>query len=1057
MRFWRPSAPCTALSLVLAAGVTAMAGPVTQHQAQAMVSRWLQVTPRPLKAALDARVEQVLTHGDGAGHTLFHEVRLTGGGFVVVAPDDLLEPVIAFSPTGSLDGEGSSLLNLMLRRDLPKRLEGLKAARPDFMSLGAHRKGPSAAQKWEQLQGTASAPLETTSVDLVDDPRVQPLVQSVWSQEKAGGKVTYNYYAPSYYPIGCVATALGQLMRFHQFPTAPIGVHAFPITVDKVASTVKTMGGDTLGGAYNWSLMPLDPGTATSSAERQMIGSLLYDAAISVNMAFASGGSGAVTGKGSEALRSLFGYSNAVYGYNGGGELLGSGLYDMVQPSLDAGYPVVFAISGVGGHAVVCDGYGYNGGSLYHHLNMGWGGSENAWYNLPNIGTDYNFKMVHGCLYNVFPSGTGEIYSGRVTDETGHPVAGAQVSNGTLTATTNALGVYALTHATPGIQKITASKGSAVFTQAVRVSEKVSADYGAVGNLWGLDLVQSSSMLPKVTVQPVAQEVKVGGVATFTVGATGTGPLSFSWTKGGQPVGLDSPVYTTEKAVIKDDQAMVQVKVSNGVGDGVSQAAPYSVVYLYNGAFEKGNAGWDLYDPDVVLSVNEYKDVVQPHGGLEWLILGDWSKATTDFASQELALPADATSLDLSLWLGIANKASTPVAATNVFRVQVLDTSNNVLGILLTRDNTAAETDSTGKVMWKSCGPLNLLPYKGQNVKLRMESVQPGGTDTGTIFAVDDLSLTVTTGAFTAVTPSNLVMVPGAQAPFKATVTAFQADNRVNWTVGAGGGLFSPVQTAGDGVASTVFTGGSTPGTFTLTATPVETAATAGTASVTLVDPANVTVAVSPTATTVLTGVPVTFTSTVSLLTDAATTWTTTNGGTFGTTSANGATWSATAQGTYTITATSHGATSRSAAAQVNVVAASAVQLVMDKPAVTALPGTPVTLTVTGDLGAGVNWTVTAPATKVDAGTSTTVTLPAAKPLHPVLYTVTASHKLDSTKTATATLTVKGSDLNADDALDPRDLLAFAKEWGKGVISPANLKGTGTVDDSDLNALLSQM
>ncbi len=37
----------------------------------------------------------------------------------------------------------------------------------------------------------------------------------------------YNYYTPGNYRTGCVATAMAQLMRYHQHPTAPIGVLGF--------------------------------------------------------------------------------------------------------------------------------------------------------------------------------------------------------------------------------------------------------------------------------------------------------------------------------------------------------------------------------------------------------------------------------------------------------------------------------------------------------------------------------------------------------------------------------------------------------------------------------------------------------------------------------------------------------------------------------------------------------------------------------------------------------------------------------------------------------------
>jgi hypothetical protein len=1056
MFFRRRSALCLRLSLLLAAGVTGWAGPVSPFQAEAAVARWLQVTPRPLQLALSSGVDQVVTHRDAEGAPLFHEVRLAGGGFVVVASDDLLEPVIAFSGSGRLETGAGSLLDLMLRSDLGRRLADLKTAPP------LEAAGRPGRRKWDLLQDTGSEPvaMALTTLATVNDLRVAPLVQSRWNQETAAGLPAFNYFAPNQYPIGCVATAIGQLMRFHQFPTLGVGVRTLNISVDEVSQRTTTRGGDGAGGAYNWGQMPLVVGASATDAERQMIGALLFDTAASVNMSFKASGSGAVTGRGSGALRNTFLYANALYGYNGGSELVGHGLQEMVQPNLDAGLPVVLAILASGassGHAVVCDGYGYNTGSLYHHLNLGWGGNSDAWYNLPAIATaaGNTYNVITGCLYNVFKTGTGDIISGRVTDASGNPVAGVQVGNGTLTSTTGANGIYALVHTTPGIQTLSAAKAGATFTQTVRVTDTLSVDYGTVGNLWGMDLVQSPGLPPVIQVQPVAQEVKLGDPATFKVGASGTGPLHFQWSKNGAAVGSDSPVYTTGPTVAGDDQAQVLVKVVNAQGETPSAAARLAATYLFNGSFELGAQGWNLYDASMVLGIGSYA-FVQPHSNSHWLCLGDWTGPVTDYATQDVAIPATATAANFSFWLGIANKTKTPATAANTLAVKVLDATGGVLATLMTRDNTAADTGGNGLVTWKACGPFNLLPYKGRAVTLRLESTQAGATDTGTIFALDDLTLAVATAASASVAPGATTLVTGGHATFTAAVTGFQADNHVAWTTTAGAGTFSPATTAGDGVTATTFTGGATPGTFTLTATPVETGGLPATTAVTLVAPASVNVALTPGTATVLAGAPVTFTSTVSLLTDHATDWSR-SGGAFTATGANTATWSSPVAGTFTITAASSAASTQKASAQVTVLDAAGIQLGLNVAGATVLPAGSLALTATGDLGYGVTWTVTGGATHSDNGTTTTVTLPAALPLVAATYTITATSKADATRTASAVLTVKAMDFNADASLDPRDLLVLAREWGQGLASPANLKGSGTVDDTDLNALLSRM
>jgi hypothetical protein len=501
----------------------------------------------------------------------------------------------------------------------------------------------------------------------------------------------------------------------------------------------------------------------------------------------------------------------------------------------------------------------------------------------------------------------------------------------------------------------------------------------------------------------------------------------------------------------KDDQASVRVKVSNGYGEIQSAPAPLSVVYLFNGGFEQGGSGWTLWDPSVVLGTGYYSQV-DPHGGLKWLCLGDWTQPATDYAIQDLPLPAGASSIQLAFWLGISNGTSTPATPANVFRVKVLDEGGATLATLATRDNTQAEVVG-GKAVWKACGPFDLTAYAGRNVKLRLESTQPGARGTGTVFAVDDIQLAAVVGNQATISPAAVTIPLGAQASFTATVSGSPTENGVDWTIAAGGGTLSPARTPGDGSTPVLLTAGSAAGTYTLTATPVVTGGHAGTASVTLVDPAQVDVTVSGPA-TLLAGASGTFTSQVSSLTDTSTTWSC-SGGSFASTTANGATWSAGLAGTYTLTAASAAAPSRTASFQVQVVDPASIQLVLDPPAATLLPGGATTLNVSGDLGAGVDWSVSGGATLASNGLSATVTVPAAAPLADTSYTVTAASRLDSSRKTTAILTVKGMDLNGDGALDPLDLLDLAQQWGRA--GSADLDGDAAVDADDLQAFLSKL
>ncbi|MCK5852594.1 carboxypeptidase regulatory-like domain-containing protein, partial [bacterium] len=121
-------------------------------------------------------------------------------------------------------------------------------------------------------------------------------------------------------------------------------------------------------------------------------------------------------------------------------------------------------------------------------LNMGWAGSDDAWYDLPNIGTWANFNKVYKCVYNVFETGTDEIISGRILDELGMPISNVVVSADGITNNTDNRGIYALVHVTPGSRTVTASKTGFIF-MSTNVIVGTSIDYSTVGNVWEIDFV----------------------------------------------------------------------------------------------------------------------------------------------------------------------------------------------------------------------------------------------------------------------------------------------------------------------------------------------------------------------------------------------------------------------------------------------------------------------------------------------------------------------------------------------------------------------------------------
>jgi hypothetical protein len=478
-----------------------LARPTSSAEAGALAAHWLAREATPLKAHLSGKPDRTQTYKNTNGSPAYHVISLAPEGFIVVAGDDLVEPIVCFSPEGHYDPSPANPMGALVSQDLAARVARVQVRQKVAAALANDEDEIQARAKWASLLRPRSAKMDAASAAL-SDPRVAPLLASKWSQTVAGkNQACFNYFTPTgvgvpnNYPCGCVATAMAQLMRFYRAPRSGVGTDSFQITVDGRKKTRKLRGGNGSGGAYDWNAMPLVPSAALTQAQEKMIGALTYDAGVSARMAYRRSGSGAAMNNAAKSLKETFDYANVIHGYTARGSISNGRLQKMLNPNLDAGYPVLLAIykDNDYGHAVVCDGYGYNGSTLYHHLNMGWSGYSDAWYNLPKIDGATPFNLVTDCIYNVYASGKGEIISGRVTGPGGAPLAGATITakggGKTFSATTNARGIYALAKIPSSTSfTITARKAGYTFGSVKKTTGKSSSGTGDSGNLWDVRL-----------------------------------------------------------------------------------------------------------------------------------------------------------------------------------------------------------------------------------------------------------------------------------------------------------------------------------------------------------------------------------------------------------------------------------------------------------------------------------------------------------------------------------------------------------------------------------------
>ncbi len=128
------------LILLFASPRDASGDPMSAEQAMDVVTGWLAADPSPLQTTMGQKVKGVETFNDAQGSPLYYVAYLNPDGFVIVAADDLIEPIIGFAPSGRFDPSTNNPLGALVSRDLPDRIakvKGIPAAKAQGLFLAA--------------------------------------------------------------------------------------------------------------------------------------------------------------------------------------------------------------------------------------------------------------------------------------------------------------------------------------------------------------------------------------------------------------------------------------------------------------------------------------------------------------------------------------------------------------------------------------------------------------------------------------------------------------------------------------------------------------------------------------------------------------------------------------------------------------------------------------------------------------------------------------------------------------------------------------------------------
>ena len=376
------------VALVLMVAMPTFAERVTSETAQKVATTFLNNN--------GAKAAQLTDLSKEAG---FKNLYIFNGnpGFVVMAADDCVQPILGYSLTDIFDA-----------KDMPENLRWWLQGYSDEIQSAIDNKmraTSETAKMWKDLaEGNSKAGKATMTV--------APLIQTKWNQNKY-----YNDLCPTvsdgpngHAYTGCVATAMAQIMKYWSYPSTGVGSHSY-------TWNGQTLNADFGATTYDWNNMAdyyeyyFANGTdqspiwlsEPSTEEIAAVATLMYHCGVSVDMIYggnSTGGSAAYSNAPANALINYFNYKPTIEYKQKSYTNLSTGYTTtyytdsewiaMLKVELDASRPLQYGgqdPNGNSGHAFVCDGYNSDD---YFHFNWGWAGRYNGYFSINNLDTGAN-------------------------------------------------------------------------------------------------------------------------------------------------------------------------------------------------------------------------------------------------------------------------------------------------------------------------------------------------------------------------------------------------------------------------------------------------------------------------------------------------------------------------------------------------------------------------------------------------------------------------------------------------------------------------------------------
>ena len=373
------------------------------------------------------KVAQTFLNNNGAKSTQLTDLSKAAGfanlyifngeeGFVVMAADDCVQPILGYSLTGKFVAEG-----------MPENVHDWLQGYSDEIQYAVDSKMEAAAENAKMWKDLAEGNAKAGRTSVV----VGPLTQTLWDQTQY-----YNIYCPAVSDgpsgrayTGCVATAMAQIMKYWGYPLQGTGTHSY-------TWNSQTLSADFGSTSYDWENMTNAYSSSSTDEQIQAVSTLMYHCGVSVDMNYggqSTGGSAASTAQVGEALKTYFNYSSGIV-YKSK-EDYPNDWEAMVKSELDENRPLQYrGSSSRGGHSFVCDGYNSNN---YFHFNWGWSGNYDGYFSLDNLNTGANNQSGQG--NGTYTNDQAALFCIEPISSLSAPVLQTSTSEGVITLTWNAV------------------------------------------------------------------------------------------------------------------------------------------------------------------------------------------------------------------------------------------------------------------------------------------------------------------------------------------------------------------------------------------------------------------------------------------------------------------------------------------------------------------------------------------------------------------------------------------------------------------------------------------